>query len=62
MGQPMDIKTLVEVLKRQGRTLRISGEDKQCARQLADELLKPGNLLMENMKKARILINQRNQA
>lgn len=41
---------------------RISGEDKQCARQLADELLKPGNLLMENMKKARILINQRNQA
>jgi len=41
---------------------RISGEDRQCARQLADELLKPGNLLMENMKKARILINQRNQA
>lgn len=41
---------------------RISGEDKQCAQQLADELLKPGNLLMENMKKARILINQRNQA
>ena len=40
---------------------RISGEDKLCARQLADELLKPGNLLMENMKKARILINQRNQ-
>lgn len=41
---------------------RISGEDKQCAKQIADELLKPGNLLMENMKKARILINQRNQA
>lgn len=40
----------------------ISGEDKQCARLLTDELLKPGNLLMENMKKARILINQRNQA
>lgn len=40
----------------------ISGEDKQCARQIADELLKPGSLLMENMKKARILINQRNQA
>lgn len=40
----------------------ICGEDKQCARQIADELLKPGNLLMDNMKKARILINQRNQA
>ena len=40
----------------------IIGEDKQCARQIADELLTPGNLLMENMKKARILINQRNQA
>ena len=40
----------------------IGGEDKQCAQQIADELLKPGNLLMDNMKKARILINQRNQA
>lgn len=40
----------------------IGGEDMQCARQIADELLKPGNLLMENMKKARILINQKNQA
>ena len=39
----------------------ICGEDKQCARQIADELLKPGNLLMENMKKARILIDQKNQ-
>ena len=40
----------------------LCGDDKQIARQIADELMKPGNLLMENMKKARILINQRNQA
>lgn len=39
----------------------IYGDDKQYARQLADELMKPGNILMDNMKKARILINQRNQ-
>jgi hypothetical protein len=38
----------------------IYGDDKQYARQLADELMKPGNILMDNMKKARILINQRN--
>lgn len=40
----------------------ISGDEKQCAGQIADALLKPGNLLMDNMKKARILLNQRNQA
>jgi len=40
---------------------KIYGDDKQYARQLADELMKPGNILMDNMKKARILINQRNQ-
>ena len=39
----------------------ICGDDKQCARQITDEMMKPGSLLMENMKKARILINQRNQ-
>ena len=36
----------------------IYGDDKQYARQLADELMKPVNILMDNMKKARILINQ----
>ena len=40
----------------------ICGDDKQCARQITDEMMMPGSLLMENMKKARILINQRNQA
>ncbi len=40
----------------------ISGDEKQCAGQIADALLKPGNLLMDNMKKARIVLNQRNQA
>ena len=40
----------------------ISGDEKQCAGQIADALLKSGNLLMDNMKKARILLNQRNQA
>lgn len=40
----------------------ISGDEKQCAGQIADALLKPGNLLMDNIKKARIVLNQRNQA
>ena len=39
----------------------IYGDDIQCARHIADELMKPGNILMDNMKKARILINQGNQ-
>ena len=52
-----NIKFVVHFVKMMNE---IYGDDKQYARQLTDELMKPGNILMDNMKKARILINQRN--
>jgi hypothetical protein len=36
----------------------IDEDDKLGARQLTGLLLQPGNLLMDNMKKARIVINR----
>ena len=40
----------------------VTGEEKQNAEQIADILLKPGNVLMDNMKKARIVMNTSKQA
>ena len=39
----------------------VAGEEEQSAQQIADTLLKPGNVLMDNMKKARIVMNKNNQ-
>ena len=40
---------------------RTSGDDEQRAQQLVDILLKPGNMLMDNMKKARIVLSNNNE-
>ena len=37
----------------------ITGDEKEQAHQIADILLKPGNMLMDNMKKARILLSDK---
>lgn len=39
----------------------VAGDEEQSAQQIADTLLKPGNVLMDNMKKARIVMNKNNQ-
>ena len=39
----------------------ITGEEKEQANQIADKLLKPGNVLMDNMKKARILLSDKKE-
>ena len=39
----------------------ITGEDKVLAQKIADALLKPGNVLMDNMKKARILLSDKKE-
>jgi len=39
----------------------ITGEEKEQANQIAEILLKPGNVLMDNMKKARILLSDKKE-
>lgn len=39
----------------------ITGDEKDQAHQIADTLLKPGNMLMDNMKKARILLSDKKE-
>lgn len=39
----------------------ITGDEQEQAHQIADALLKPGNVLMDNMKKARILLSDKNK-
>ena len=40
---------------------RITGDEQDQAHQIADALLKPGNVLMDNMKKARILLSEKKE-
>ena len=39
----------------------ITGDEKEQAQQIAEKLLKPGNVLMDNMKKARILLSDKKE-
>jgi len=41
--------------------LHINGDEQEQAHQIVDALLKPGNVLMDNMKKARILLSEKKE-
>lgn len=44
-----------------GMMNKVYGDDRRCAQMITEELTKPGNLLMDNMKKTRIVLAQGNK-